>query len=280
MTWAEVSRIEAMTPHLRRTGLAVLSDLPWGSHLCHFYQTQQDLLDTLVPYFKVGLEAKELCVWVLHESLTETKARRSLQQGVPGADSYLADGSIELFSSAEWYLKRGVFSFKRVMRMWDQKLDTALARGYAGLRVNGNTAWLERKHWSRFSEYEAALNDSLAEKRMLALCSYHLAACGCTDILDVARTHHFALARRNGRWDVVQWRHPPTSPDLYGRLTTREREVLLLAAEGHSNQAIARRLSIGVRTVESHRASLMRKLGLRNQTELVRYALQRGLLPL
>ena len=67
---------------------------------------------------------------------------------------------------------------------------------------------------------------------------------------------------------------------LYETLTTREREVLFLAAEGHTNPKIARRLSISVRTVESHRANLMRKLRLRNQTELVRYAVQRGLLPL
>ena len=67
---------------------------------------------------------------------------------------------------------------------------------------------------------------------------------------------------------------------LYETLTTREREVLFLAAEGHTNPKIARRLSIGVRTIESHRANLMRKLRLRNQTELVRYAVQRGLLPL
>jgi PAS domain S-box-containing protein len=67
---------------------------------------------------------------------------------------------------------------------------------------------------------------------------------------------------------------------LYETLTTRERQVLFLAAEGHTNPKIARRLSIGVRTVESHRANLMRKLRLRNQTELVRYAVQRGLLPL
>jgi hypothetical protein len=53
-----------MTAHLRRTGLAVLSDLPWGTHLCHFYKTQRDLLETLVPYFKAGLESKELCLSV------------------------------------------------------------------------------------------------------------------------------------------------------------------------------------------------------------------------
>jgi DNA-binding NarL/FixJ family response regulator len=72
--------------------------------------------------------------------------------------------------------------------------------------------------------------------------------------------------------------HPAHDP--YDTLTRREREVLQLAAESHTNQAIAARLSIGLRTVETHRANLMRKLGLPNQTELIRFALRRGLLPL
>ncbi len=66
--------------------------------------------------------------------------------------------------------------------------------------------------------------------------------------------------------------------DPYDLLTERERQVLHLAAEGQSNVEIAERLSIGVRTVETHRANLMNKLALKNQTELLRYALQRGLL--
>ena len=70
------------------------------------------------------------------------------------------------------------------------------------------------------------------------------------------------------------------SLDLYDTLTNREREVLQLAAEGHTNGEIASRLFISPRTVETHRANVMRKLGLRSQTELVRYALQRGILPL
>ncbi len=69
------------------------------------------------------------------------------------------------------------------------------------------------------------------------------------------------------------------SRDAYDTLTTREREVLQLAAEGHTNGEIAERLVISQRTVEMHRANLMRKLCLNNQTELVRYALWRGILP-
>lgn len=68
-----------------------------------------------------------------------------------------------------------------------------------------------------------------------------------------------------------------TTADPFGTLTDREREVLQLTAEGNSGAAVARLLFISPRTVESHRANLMRKLGVRNQKELVRYAAVRGL---
>jgi len=60
-------------------------------------------------------------------------------------------------------------------------------------------------------------------------------------------------------------------------LTPRERTVLRLVAEGHTARQVARELGISPRTAEAHRANLMRKLGLRGQTELVRYALAAGI---
>lgn len=71
-----------------------------------------------------------------------------------------------------------------------------------------------------------------------------------------------------------------TTTDLYEMLTTRERDVLHLAAQGHTAAEIAEQLSIGIRTVETYRANLMRKLGLRTQTDLIRYALRRGIIAL
>jgi two-component system response regulator NreC len=71
-----------------------------------------------------------------------------------------------------------------------------------------------------------------------------------------------------------------TSLDPYETLTAREREVLHLAAEGLNNAAIAARLSISPRTVEMHHGNLKRKLRLRNQADLIRFAIQRGILPL
>jgi two-component system, NarL family, response regulator NreC len=70
-----------------------------------------------------------------------------------------------------------------------------------------------------------------------------------------------------------------TSHDLYETLTSREREILHLAVTGFSNSEIASRLSISPRTVEAHRFNFMHKLGLRKQTDLIRFAVQRGILP-
>jgi DNA-binding NarL/FixJ family response regulator len=59
-------------------------------------------------------------------------------------------------------------------------------------------------------------------------------------------------------------------------LTSREREVLQLLAEGASNREIAEQLSISIKTVETHRSNMMNKLEVKNKTELVKYALRKG----
>lgn len=68
--------------------------------------------------------------------------------------------------------------------------------------------------------------------------------------------------------------------DPHETLTPRQREVLQLAAEGKTNAETAARLNISHRTVENHRAILMQRLGLQNQSELIRYAIRHGLIPL
>ena len=73
-----------------------------------------------------------------------------------------------------------------------------------------------------------------------------------------------------------QLKHP--SQDSYETLTKREREVLHLVTQGHTNAQIAKQLSISRRTVEVHRSSMMHKLGLKTQANLIRFALERGII--
>ena len=77
--------------------------------------------------------------------------------------------------------------------------------------------------------------------------------------------------------DVWMARAARRAQDPYETLTSREREILQLVAEGYSSTGIARRLAISARTAEAHRANLMRKLGVRSLSELVRYAIRNRL---
>ena len=88
--------VPAMTTEMRKTGIDVVGDMPWGAHFCLFYETQADLLETLVSYCKAGLESQEFCLWVVAEPLTEDDARRALKLAIPGFDQYVADQSIEI----------------------------------------------------------------------------------------------------------------------------------------------------------------------------------------
>ena len=82
-------------------------------------------------------------------------------------------------------------------------------------------------------------------------------------------------------WAITAYleRTKSMSEEPLTQLTTRERETLHLAAEGRSCVEIAACLGISPRTAETHRAHLMQKLGLHNQTELVRFAVRQGILP-
>ncbi|OFZ53849.1 MAG: DNA-binding response regulator [Bdellovibrionales bacterium RIFOXYC1_FULL_54_43] len=73
---------------------------------------------------------------------------------------------------------------------------------------------------------------------------------------------------------------PPAAEEAYARLSPRERQILKLIAEGMSNKEIASSLNLAVKTVMSHRVNLMDKLGIRNRSKLVQFAIQVGLLPM
>jgi transcriptional regulator with GAF, ATPase, and Fis domain len=189
---------------MRRAGIDVVGDIPWGTHFCLFYDTKADLLETLVCYCKAGLQSQEFCLWVVAPPVTREDALEALRQAVPSFDRYVPDGGIEIVPARDWYLQDGAFDLNRVIAGWNEALRRASARGYVGVRVTGDTAWLERKHWKDFGEYEDALNESIANQRLAVLCTYPLAACGAQEILDVARTHEFAVTKRRGSWEVVE----------------------------------------------------------------------------
>jgi len=112
---------------------------------------------------------------------------------------------------------------------------------------------------------------------------YILKDCTATDFLhavhEVAAGGRYlseVVSRRAIEAYIEESKHP--TKDIYHTLTNRESEVLHLVAKGYTNAQVAEQLSISPRTVEVHRASMMHKLGLKTQTDLIRYAIGRGII--
>jgi signal transduction histidine kinase len=189
---------------MRSSGIGVVGDRPWGTHFCSFYESKRDLLAMLVSYFKAGLENNEFCVWVVSEPLSERDAWDGLRNAVPEFEDYVSKRSIEVFDGREWYLKGGVFDATRVIAAWNEKVDRALDCGHVGLRGSGNAAWLQKKDWKAFSEYEQVVNESVVGRPTFLLCTYPLESCGATELLDVVHTHQFAKAMRRGEWELIE----------------------------------------------------------------------------
>lgn len=189
---------------LRRFGNDLVGLIPWGAHLCQFYETKQDLIDILVPYFAEGLRSNEFCMWVTSKPLEVREATEALREAVSNLDEYISRKQIEIISYDDWYMLDGKFDSDRVLQGWVEKENDALKRGFEGLRLTGNTFWIERELWNSFVDYEEAVNSVIGKHRMIALCTYCLKSCSGTDVVDVVRNHVGTLIKQVNEWYLIE----------------------------------------------------------------------------
>ena len=217
---------EASTP----SGLPFVGALRWGDHFSQFYETAEDLRDCLVPFFRAGLENNEKCLWVASEPFGVAEATAALRASVPDLDALIAAGQIDIIDHGDWYERNGHTAVDDLPETWLARVDAALAAGYAGLRVTGNVAFLEASGWHDFMHYEAAVHRCFQEQRIVALCSYPIGSCRFEQVLDVIRSHGFAIARRNGHWEIIEGAaHAEAKAEL--RRLNRELEARIEADE-------------------------------------------------
>ncbi|MHC4604151.1 MAG: PAS domain S-box protein, partial [Planctomycetota bacterium] len=188
----------------RKTAIDVVGNVPWGTHFCQFYETKEDLIDLLVPYFMAGLKNNEFCMWITSEPLNVEEAHRALKKKVRNLDGYIKKGQIEILDYTQWYTKAGRFDANEVLDGWIEKEKQALEKGFEGLRLSGNTFWLDQRDWKKFTDYEAAVNSVIGQHQMLAVCTYSLEKCTPLEIIDVVSNHEFALIRSAGKWKIIR----------------------------------------------------------------------------
>jgi PAS domain S-box-containing protein len=80
----------------------------------------------------------------------------------------------------------------------------ARRKGFAGLRLSGNTFWLERDEWDEFVDYEESINRVIIDYNMIAACTYPMLKCSARDVLDVVKNHQFALIKSQDEWEIIE----------------------------------------------------------------------------
>lgn len=187
----------------RASGSSLLGSVPWGAHVCHFYESKRDLLDLLVPYFAAGLKNGEACLWLTSAPLTPTEAERALSRTVPALGKFLKSGQMTIAAYSEWCGGPGRFDLASSLERCLEKESWALANGYHGLREAGNAPSLGGGNNSAVLAYEHAIDEAIGGHRAIAVCSYPLGKCALPDLIEVLDTHEFALIKSLGEWRKV-----------------------------------------------------------------------------
>jgi hypothetical protein len=186
------------------TGIDALGRIPWGSHFCNFYRAQSDLAACIVPFFQKALADNEMGLWITSDPLNRREAARLLGQAVPDLAAREASGQMLILDFADWYLDRNDEVTAQALRTAIDRLVEAQRRGFAGVRMTGNSYWLERKYWTLFNEYEDKLHAAVRASRIVVLCSYSLERCTASDVLQALTHHDFALAHDERGWQRME----------------------------------------------------------------------------
>ncbi len=184
-------------------GVGPLGDLSWGAHVCHLYETKDDLTEILLSYLSAGLRGREMCIWVTSDPLG-VDAAKAISDNLPTdfKDS-AARGQIEILDWSEWYTRGEKFTSQEWLRLWLAKQKLAIAEGFRGLRIAANMSWLGREMWPCFMDYEALFDRLVRRSPTIALCSYPLENCGAPEFVDVVTSHRLVLVRRVGKWELL-----------------------------------------------------------------------------
>jgi excisionase family DNA binding protein len=188
----------------RSSGIDCIGSIPWGTHICQFYQSKSDLVDILVPYFKTGLENNEYCLWAASDPFCAEECLVELGKAVPNLDLYLDRGQITITDSRASYTRQGKFDAESTLQSLIGMEGSALKAGFDGLRASANDSWLTEGEWITFTHYELSADIILRRRKAIALCSYPLSRCTPPDIVDVVSGHRLVLIKGTGGWRVIR----------------------------------------------------------------------------
>jgi DNA-binding CsgD family transcriptional regulator len=247
--------------------------------LCHVYSNDTEKLDIGANFIIHGIKSKEKCIYISDRIIPKEFTYRLSAAGID-------------VSKAR---KEGNFQEVTILRKQREQMKEPnsfidlLSPIVEELSKNSNMkVRILRSKESIFYSYdllrrEALLDKFSSDKPVVVMCQYDTKKITSQDLMNLYSTHPMIV------FDNILYDSPfYTQPDeilerlrqasnRYELLTNKEKEILRYIVNGYSNNDIAEDVSISVRTVETHRANIMRKLEINKLVDLVKFAIQNGL---
>ena len=189
---------------MRKSGIPQVGEIPLGTHFFNFFDDPDNLYHVIVPFLQAGLEEGELCFWLVAEPATEAEATDALRRKIGHElDELLASRKLIVQSAGKSLAYKDKTDTRKLDEMWTELLRDSHRRGFTGVRVAGCVSWVTDEAWPSFADYECHFQESVVAKPMIVVCSFPAWRATPEKVIDLTRTHQFALAKTDGRAELV-----------------------------------------------------------------------------
>lgn len=189
---------------LRKTGIELIGDVPWGTHISQVYSAKDDFFKTSIPFIQKGLSNNELCIWIYSSNTDEDEIRSTIKKSVPDVDSYIKKGQLKILPYTEWYVKEDSFNEVRINKQWVDLIEYCVRSGYDGMRAVADTSWLEKSYSRKFAEYEKNINKLVSELPFIVICLYDSNKIGISEFSEIVSNHGYVVLKDNGGFKVLK----------------------------------------------------------------------------
>jgi DNA-binding CsgD family transcriptional regulator len=249
-------------------------------HLCHLYFNDPDRFEIGANFIIHGIKNKEKCLYFSNTVLSKGLIERLIGNGVNIDKARREKDLDEIITLGR--RREEIKDPDSFTRFLNEKIEAALKRDRKLRILLNENIFLSNP--TNLLWREALLDKICSEKSIIAMCQYEIGKANCETSIDLFKTHP-RIILEDLLHDSPFYTQPDEilqkiqeEPTKYATLTSMEKNVLRRIVEGSSNKSIAKELSISVKTVETHRANIMRKLGIHKLVDLVKFAMRVGII--
>lgn len=193
-----------MQDEIRTSGIDIVENVSWGTHICQLYESKDDVYRLMVPFIQAGLKNNELCLWIYCDNTDYDEIRSKLGGYVENVDKLIDEEKLLIMPYKEWYLEDNCFKEVRVNSKWNKIIRCAVDRGFDGLRAVADASWVGKKNYRSFMDYEGNVNRILSELPFLVACLYDVNRLDTFEVADVIRNHSYIITKHEGSFEVIK----------------------------------------------------------------------------